>query len=92
MNNQARHTNILRNQKDYSAQGSEEIEGRVTKRLSQEFSGTENFILGALSQRVEFLLNWKALGHSGPISETPQNSDRENQETNQDRCQDDPHP
>ena len=32
-----------------NSQVSEEIEGRVTKKLSKEFSGTESRILGALS-------------------------------------------
>ena len=33
---------------DYISQVSEEIEGRVTKKLSKEFSRTESRILGAL--------------------------------------------
>ena len=33
---------------DYLSQVSEEIEGRVTKKLSKEFSKTESRILGAL--------------------------------------------
>ena len=33
---------------DYISQISEEIEGRVTKKLSKEFSETESRILGAL--------------------------------------------
>ena len=42
---------------DYISQVSEEIEGRVTKKLSKEFSKTESRILGALSKLDEFLLN-----------------------------------
>ena len=42
---------------DYISQVSEEIEGRVTKRLSKEFNKTELRILGALSKLDEFLLN-----------------------------------
>ena len=42
---------------DYISQVSEEIEGRVTKNLSKEFSRTESSILGALSKLDEFLLN-----------------------------------
>ena len=42
---------------DYISQVSEEIEGRVTKKLSKEFSRTESRILGALSKLDEFLLN-----------------------------------
>ena len=42
---------------DYISQVSEEIEGRVTKKLSKEFNKTESRILGALSKLEEFLLN-----------------------------------
>ena len=42
---------------DYIAQVSGEFEGKVTKKLSQEFSGTMSGILGALSKLDEFLLN-----------------------------------
>ena len=42
---------------DYISQVSEEIEGRVTKKLSKEFNKTESRILGALSRLDEFLLN-----------------------------------
>ena len=42
---------------DYISQVSEEIEGRVTKKLSKEFSKTESRILGALSRLDEFFLN-----------------------------------
>ena len=42
---------------DYISQVSEEIEGRVTKKLSKEFSRTESRILGALSKLDEFLLD-----------------------------------
>ena len=42
---------------DYISQVSEEIEGRVTKKLSKEFSKTEPRILGALSKLDEFPLS-----------------------------------
>ena len=42
---------------DCISQVLEEIEGRVTKKLSKEFSKTESRILGALSKLGEFLLN-----------------------------------
>ena len=42
---------------NYISQVTEEIEGRVTKKLSKEFSKTESHILGALSKLDEFLLN-----------------------------------
>ena len=42
---------------DYISQVFEEIEGRVTRKLSKEFSRTESRILGALLKLDEFLLN-----------------------------------
>ena len=42
---------------EYISKVSEEIEGRVTKELSKEFSRTDSRILGALSKLEEFLLN-----------------------------------
>ena len=42
---------------EYIPQISKEIEGRVTKKLFQEFSRTESRFLGALSKLDEFLLN-----------------------------------
>ena len=39
---------------DYISQVSEEIEGRVTKKLSKDFSRTESRILGALSKLDDF--------------------------------------
>ena len=44
--NLAQNSNVPRSQGDYITQVSEVIEGRVTKKLSQEFSRTENRILG----------------------------------------------
>ena len=41
---------------DYISQVSEEIEGRVTKKLSKEFNKTESRILGALSKLDELFL------------------------------------
>ena len=38
--NLAQNSNVPRSQEDYITQVSEEIEGRVTKELSQEFSRT----------------------------------------------------
>ena len=53
----AQNSNVPRSKEDYISQVSEEIEGRVTKNLSQEFSGTENRVLGTLSRLDDFLLN-----------------------------------
>ena len=61
------------------------------KKLSQEFSKTEIRILGALSQLDEFLQNPPARAHSWPVPETSRFLSRENQKTNEDSSQDDPH-
>ena len=55
---------VLRSQGDHISQVFEEIEGRVTKKLSQEFSGTENLILGALARLADFLKNPLIQGYS----------------------------
>ena len=55
--NLAQNLIVPRSQEDYITQVSEEIEGRVTKKLSQEFSRTENRILGALARLDDFLIN-----------------------------------
>ena len=47
---QAGDANLPRIQDEYIAHVSEKIEGRVTKKLSQEYSRTESRILGALSK------------------------------------------
>ena len=91
-NVQARNTNSPRIQEDYVTQGSKKIEGRVTKKLSQEFSKTESHILGALFRLDEFLLNPHARTHSGPVLETSRNFSGGNQGTNEDGSQNDPHP
>ena len=67
--NLAQNSNVPRSQEDYITQVSEEIEGRVTKKLSQEFSSTENRILGALARLDDFLKNPLTEGHSGGASE-----------------------
>ena len=77
---------------EYIAQVFEEIEGRVTKKLSQEFSRTESRILGALSKLDEFLLNPLIRTFSGTVPGTSRNADVENKEPSGDRSQNDPHP
>ena len=76
---------------DYIAQVSEEIEGRVTKKLSQEFSRAESRILGAMSKLDEFLLNSQIRTFSGTNPGTFRNNDVENQQTSGDLSQNDPH-
>ena len=68
-NKLARNTNVPISQKDYITQVSEEIEARMTKKLSQMFSSTENRILGAISRLDEFFLNPQIQGHSGDVPE-----------------------
>ena len=89
--NLAQNSNVNRSQEDYITQVSEEIEGRVTKKLSQEFSKTENRILGALSRLDDFLMNPLTQGHSGTARETSRNTYGINQGTNEDNSQSDPH-
>ena len=77
---------------DYIAQVSEEIEGRVTKKLSQGFSRTESRILVALSNLDEFLLNPQIRTFCETVPGTFRNADVENQKPSGDRSQNDPHP
>ena len=90
--NLASNSNVPRSQEDYTTQVSEEIEGRVTKKLSQEFSRTENRILGAQARLDDFLMNPLLQGHSGTIPETSRNMFSINQGTNEDHSQCNPHP
>ena len=77
---------------DYISQVSEEIEGRVTKKLSKEFSKTESRILRALSKLDEFLLNPQVRTCSVAAPGTNGSSNLENQGTTEDRHSDDPGP
>ena len=83
---------VLRSQEYYKTQVSEEIEGRVTKKLSQEFSRMENRILGAIARLDDFLMNPLIQGHSGTAPETSRNAFSTNQGTNEDDYQSDIHP
>ena len=56
-NSQSRHSAVARINEEHITQVSEEIDGRVTKKLSQEFSRTERQFSGALSKLDQFLLN-----------------------------------
>ena len=91
-NGQSRNTSVPRINKEFITQLSEEIEGRVTKRLSQEYSRTESRILGALSKLDEFLLNQQIRTHSWTVPETFRNTNVDNQGTNEDDSMSDPHP
>ena len=76
---------------DYISQACEEIERRVTKKLSKKFSETESRILGALSILDELLLNPQVRACSVAVPETSRNNNSENRETTGDRSSDDPY-
>ena len=69
------------NAQDYISQVSEEIEGRVTKKLSKEFSWKESRILGALSKLDEFLLNPQVRTWFVAVPGTTSNSDSRNRKS-----------
>ena len=91
-NGQSRNTAVPRINEEYITQVSEEIEGRVIKKLSPEFSRTESSILGALSKLDEFLLNPQITTHPETVLGTFRNTNVENQGTNEDDSLSDPHP
>ena len=91
-NGQSRNTSVPRINQKHITQLFEENEVKVTEKLSQEFIRTESCILGALSKLDEFLLNPQIRTHSGTVPGTFRNTNVENQEPNEDRSQDDPHP
>ena len=76
---------------DYISQVSEEIEGRVTKKLSKEFNKTESRILGALSKLDEFLLNPQVRTCS-VVQGASRSANSENREIHGDRSSNDPYP
>ena len=88
----AQNSTVPRSQEDYITQVSEEIEDRVTKKLSQEFTWTENHFLGALSRFDNFLMKPLIREHSGTAPETSCNAYGSNQGTNEEDSQSDPHP
>ena len=90
--NLAQNSSAPRSQEDYITQISEEIEGRLTKRLSKEFSRAENRILGALVRLDDFLMNPLLQGRSGTTPEPNRNSLNKSQGTNEGDFQNDPHP
>ena len=90
--NFAQNSNVPKSQETYITQVSEEIDGKVTKKLSQEFSRLENRILGALARLDDFLMNPLIQGHSGTAPETSRNVFSINQGTNEDDSQSNPLP
>ena len=90
--NFAQNSNVPRSQEDYITQVSEEIEGRVTKKLSQEFTRTRSRILAALSRLDEVLLNPLMQGYSVTTPETSRITLGTNQGENEDESQCNSHP
>ena len=82
--NLAQNSGAPRSQEDYITQ--------VPKRLSKEFSRTENRILGALARLDDFLMNPLLPGHFGTTPEPTRNTSHNNQGTKEDSSQNDPHP
>ena len=76
---------------DYISQASEEIEGRVTKKLLKEFNKTESRILGTLSELDEFLLIPQERTCS-VIQGASRNANSENREVHGDHSSNDPYP
>ena len=91
-NSRAQNTLQPESTQDYISQVPEEIEGRVTKILSKEYSRTESRILGDLSKLDQFLLNPQVRTCSVAIPGTSRNKNSENRETTADRSSDDPCP
>ena len=89
-NSQSQNTLDPERAQEYISQVSEEIEGRVTEKLSKEFSRTESRILGAFSELDEFLLNPQVRTCSVAVPGTSRNNDSENREPTGDRSLGDP--
>ena len=74
---------------DYTSPVSEEIEGRVTIKLSKEFSRTDPRIFGALSKVDEYPLNPQVRTCSVAVPGTSRNNNSGNRQTTGDRSSDD---
>ena len=77
---------------EYITQISEKIEGRVTRKLSREFSWTESRILGALSKLEEFFLSPQVRACCVAVPGISRNKNSENWEPTGDRSLNDPCP
>ena len=91
-NNQLQNTLNPGMTEKYITQVSEEIEGRFTRKLSQEFGWTESRILGALCRLDEFLLNPQVRTCSVAAMGTSRNNNSENREPAGDRSLNEPYP
>ena len=86
-NSQSHNTFVPGITEEYITQVSEEIEGRVIEKLSQESNWTKSRILAALSKLDEYLLNPQVRTLSGTVPWTSRNNDLENREPTGDRFQ-----
>ena len=91
-NSQSQNTLDPEMAQEYIFQVSEEAEGRLTKKLSKEYSRTESSILGALSKLDEFLLNPQIRTCSVAVPGTSRKNDSGNREPNGDCSPNDPCP
>ena len=70
---------------EFISQVSEDIKGRVSRKLPEEFNRTESQILGSLSKLDDFLLNPQIQTCSVAVPATSRNNDSENWEPTGDR-------
>ena len=91
-NGQSRNTSVPRITKNISHKFMKKLKVESLKKLSPDFSWTEPRILGALYKLEEFLLNPQIRTHFGAVRGTFRNTNVENQGTNEDDSQSDPHP
>ena len=91
-NSQSQDISVSGINEEYNTQDVEKIEGRVTRKRSQEFNKTKSCILWALSKLHEILLNTRIQILSGIVPGTFWNTDSENQEPSGDCFQNDPYP
>ena len=90
--NQSQNTLAPGRAQEYIFHVSEEIEGRVTKKLSKEFSRTDSPILGASPNLMNFFLNPQVRTCSVAVPATSRNNESENREPTGDRSLGDPCP
>ena len=90
--NLAQNSGAFKSQEDYITQVSEEIEGKVTKRFSKEFSRTENRFLGELDATRWFTYEPATTRPLRSHSGAHPNALNTSQGTNEEDSQNDPHP
>ena len=77
---------------EYITQVSQEIEGRFTNKMSQEFIRRESRFLVSLSKLDEFFLNPQVWFYSGTVPGTSRSNYSENRKRTVDRSLNDPYP